>query len=85
MKNTKNKRLVQQPIREDPAKMLKGWLNGQEGPLWSLRACERSAEMLRVDLDAAGIPYETDDGILDFHALRVTFITELTQVAQLRG
>jgi hypothetical protein len=30
----------------------------------------RTAEMLRRDLKAAGIPYETDSGVADFHSLR---------------
>ena len=40
----------------------------------------RAAEMLREDLKAAGIAYEDDSGrVLDFHALRVTFITNLAR------
>ena len=37
----------------------------------------KTAEMVRVDLAAAGIDYETETGVVDFHALRVTFITSL--------
>jgi hypothetical protein len=33
--------------------------------------------MLRNDLGAAGIPYQTDAGIADFHSLRHTFISNL--------
>ena len=33
--------------------------------------------MLRIDLDAAGIAYATDDGIADFHSLRHSFISNL--------
>ncbi len=33
--------------------------------------------MLRNDLEAAGIPYVTADGIADFHSLRHTFISNL--------
>ena len=33
--------------------------------------------MLRSDLSAAGIPYATDDGFADFHALRHSFISNL--------
>ena len=34
--------------------------------------------MLRVDLTAAGIPYQDDSGrFLDFHSLRVTYISQL--------
>ena len=32
---------------------------------------------LRADLEDAGIPYESDEGIADFHSLRHTFITAL--------
>ncbi len=35
----------------------------------------RGASMLRVDLDAAGIPYETASGFFDFHALRCEMAT----------
>jgi integrase len=35
--------------------------------------------MLAVDLAAAKVPVETADGVLDFHALRVTFVTNLVR------
>ncbi len=38
---------------------------------------EKAAKMLRIDLDAAGIAYVTDDGVADFHSLRHTFISNL--------
>ena len=38
---------------------------------------ERTAEMLRVDLKSAGIPYETASGVADFHALRGAYVTNL--------
>ncbi len=36
-----------------------------------------AAEMLRLDLDAAGVAYSTDGGLADFHALRHTFVSNL--------
>jgi hypothetical protein len=33
--------------------------------------------MLRSDLVAAGIPYETGTGVIDFHALRGTYVSHL--------
>ncbi|MGL5095932.1 MAG: tyrosine-type recombinase/integrase, partial [Planctomycetia bacterium] len=36
-----------------------------------------TAELVRFDLAAAGIDYSADSGVVDFHALRVTFITSL--------
>ena len=38
---------------------------------------KKAATMLRIDLDAAGIAYETDDGFADFHSLRHSFISSL--------
>jgi len=38
------------------------------------------AELMRVDLEAAGIPYEDEGGrVADFHALRHSFITNLAK------
>ena len=37
----------------------------------------RAADMLRIDLDAAGILFDTDDGVADFHSLRHSFISHL--------
>ena len=36
-----------------------------------------SATMLKKDLEAAGIPFATEDGRLDFHALRTAYINFL--------
>jgi hypothetical protein len=33
--------------------------------------------MLRGDLESAKIPEEAEEGVVDFHALRVTYITDL--------
>jgi hypothetical protein len=38
---------------------------------------ERTAEMLRVDLEAAGLDYETPSGVADFHSLRGVYISNL--------
>jgi integrase len=35
--------------------------------------------MLRRDLEAAGIPYETPEGVADLHALRVSYATILAR------
>lgn len=51
----------------------------KEGRLFSRLACKRSAEMLRVDLKSAKILEETEEGVVDFHALRVTYITNLAR------
>ncbi len=60
--------------------MLTGWIRGHSMPterVWQGNWWQRAAEMLAVDLKAAKIAVETPDGILDFHALRTTYITNL--------
>ena len=48
------------------------------GKLWPGKWHDDAAEMLRYDLDAAGIPYEDPEGrVFDFHALRHQFISNL--------
>jgi len=81
----RNKSRVQkvQPLPADVAGLLRDYLrdkqNGQ--PIWAGTWAKdrKGAEMLRIDLDAAGIPYavEGPDGPLyaDFHALRHTYLT----------
>jgi hypothetical protein len=38
---------------------------------------KRTADMLAIDLKAAGIKPETDSGVVDFHALRGSYISNL--------
>ena len=52
--------------------------------LWPGSWHEDAAAMLRVDLEAAGIPYQADDGsYFDFHATRHTGITRGSKVMQI--
>lgn len=45
-------------------------------PLFYLLEQRKTAKMIRVDLEAAGIPYQDANGLYaDFHALRHSFIT----------
>ncbi len=70
--------------------VLKPWLKKKAAGerLWPGNWHEDAAAMLRVDLEAAGIPYQADDGsYFDFHATRHTGITrgsKVMQVDQLR-
>lgn len=81
----RNKSRVQkvQPLPPEVARLLADYLDGKPasqnvcGGTWATAG--DAAEMLRIDLDAAGIPYavEGPDGPLyaDFHALRHTYLT----------
>lgn len=82
-RHSKNKKTKVQPLPPDVAGLLRGYLGGKPAgrPVWGgtwAKDC-KGAEMLRSDLEAAGIPYvvEGPDGPLfaDFHALRHTYLT----------
>jgi len=72
-----------QPLPADVAAALRAYLDGKPAtaPVWggTWARDHRGAEMIRGDLEAAGIAYATDgpDGPLyaDFHALRHSFLT----------
>jgi integrase len=82
-RHAKNRRTKVQPIPPDLADLLRVYLDGKPAArlLWggTWARDRRGAQMLRGDLDAAGIPYavEGPDGPLfaDFHALRHTYLT----------
>jgi len=82
-RHAKNRKTKVQPIPPDVAELLRVYLANKPagqpvwGGTWAKTYC--GAEMLRMDLEAAGIPYalEGPDGPLyaDFHALRHTYLT----------
>jgi|SRR5271166_1219426 len=74
---SKHRREDHQPIRRSDAEWLRTWLVGREGQV--VMVPDRTAEILRGDLEQAGIPYKTADGVVDFHSLRATYITLLAQ------
>lgn len=75
---SKHRREDRQPIRRDEVGWCKQLLDRRrDKPLF--RVPEKTAAMLRYDLAKAGIPYETPDGVIDFHSLRATYITLLAQ------
>ena len=79
----KSRRLKVQPLPSDVAAALRPYLDGKPtgAPIWggTWARDHRGAEMLRVDLDAAGILYATEgpDGpeYADFHSLRHSYLT----------
>jgi integrase len=82
-RRNKSRVLKVQPLPPDLAELLRDHLKGKPAgqPVWSGTWARdgRGAEMLRIDLEAAGIPYavEGPDGPLyaDFHALWHTYLT----------
>jgi integrase len=76
--HTKNGREAIQPLAKSLADRLRPWIAGKAPgrPVFE-GMTQRKAEMLRVDLANAGIPYETDSGVVDFHSLRGDFISYL--------
>jgi integrase len=82
-RRNKSRKLKVQPLPADLADLLRGYLQRKPGhqPIWAGTWAKsfKAAEMLRLDLEAAGIPYAMDgpDGPLyvDFHALRHTYLT----------
>ncbi len=82
-RHAKNRRTKVQPLPSDVADLIRDYLRDKPAgqPVWggTWASDRKGAEMLRIDLDAAGIPYavEGPDGPLftDFHALRHTYLT----------
>ncbi len=72
------------PLRADLAKHLLAWRReldaDQRARVFPGFNPNKAAKMLRKDLAVAGIPYEDGAGrVADFHALRHTFISNLTR------
>ncbi len=74
---TKNGKDAIQPIANDLAAGLRVFLAGREPGKPALIVPEKTAKMLQKDLATAGIPHKTADGVLDFHALRHSYVTHL--------
>ncbi len=70
------------PLLGSTAAMLREYLAEREAakPVFSFPRREELAKVLRVDLEAAKIPHrDGKNRLVDFHALRHTFITNLAQ------
>jgi len=80
--NAKNRKTDSLPLQTDLVSDLTRYFNDQPAlphvrafKLWK----DAGADMLKADLEVAGIEYETDEGVADFHSLRHTFGTLLAQ------
>jgi integrase len=68
---SKRRREDVQPLRPDVAALLRVYLEGRlrKGLVWPGTWKDRAAALLRIDLEAAGIPYQDDDRrYFHFHA-----------------
>lgn len=74
---TKNKREAVQPIPRALADAIRPLVEGRPPGQPLVVVPEKTAAMLARDLAAAGIPVETPEGVVDFHALRASYITHL--------
>ena len=74
---SKRRRQDEQPIRPDLAARLGVWLAGKPAGVPVFGKLSRTADMVKADLAAAGLPYETAEGVADFHSLRHSFISRL--------
>ena len=70
------------PLHEDLVTQVDPWVDGlplNRETLWPGSWTERAGAMIQMDLEQAGVPYETADGVADFHALRHTHLTNLAK------
>jgi integrase len=68
------------PLRPDVAEMMREYLADKPAgeAFWRGGWTDKGAAMVRMDLAAAGIPYQDEDGTyFDFHSLRHQFISNL--------
>lgn len=77
--NAKNRKLATLPLSPSLVAALRPMLANVMPAAQPFRVpdSKRTAIMIRTDLKAAGVPYEVDGKVADFHALRHTFITNL--------
>ncbi len=79
---SKNRREAVQPLAPDVAEALRGYLADRPAslPVWPGGWFVDAAEMLRLDLECAGIPYRDRNGhVCDFHALRHSYVSLLAR------
>jgi integrase len=79
----KNRKRAVQPLPPDVAAALRTYLAGRpvDATVWPGQWADNAADMLRIDLEAAQVPYAVEgrDGPLyaDFHALRHSYVALL--------
>lgn len=76
-RNQKNNKAQEYPLPDWYLERLQAYLEGApaSGPIFPFLSPRHEARRLRVYLKRAKIPFRTEEGKIDFHALRVTFGT----------
>jgi integrase len=78
--DTKNRKETELPLRSETVVELRLYLAGKHpktAVFPNMPAKHHISRMIRADLEAAGITYSTDSGVVDFHALRGTCLSWL--------
>ena len=82
--DTKNAKPAELPLRAETVLELRAYF-GTKHPAADvfphMPAAHHISRMIRADLDAADIDYETDSGVVDFHALRGSCLSWLANDA----
>lgn len=76
---TKNKKTAIIDLKPETAGELKSLFTGKTPNVRAFAMPDQPSKMIKIDLKAAEIEYETDEGKADFHSLRHSFITNLAQ------
>jgi len=76
---TKNKETAVIDLRRQTVAELETLLSNTLPQVRAFAMPDQPAKMLKRDLEAAGIPYKTDEGQADFHSLRHSYITNLAR------
>ena len=74
---TKAKVTAVLPLNRAMIPDLKKWLAAGQGYLFPGLRDKRTPKMIKLDLEAAGLPFKTDVGSRCFHALRNTYVSQL--------
>jgi integrase len=77
--DAKNRKAVNQPIPAALVGPLRAWLQDKPAGESVFPLHHDTGKAIKADLRACGIPYETEDGMADFHALRAYYVSALIQ------
>jgi integrase len=75
--STKNRKPADQPIPQSLARTLRDWLRDKPAGQSVFPLHREVARAIRADLEAVAIPYRTEEGKADFHALRSVYVSAL--------